>query len=192
MASFAIFVAYEEEYESTCKHLTTLIAELHSNSAESGMSGSGSIRSINDLLQQATDLVKQMEMEVRSHDAAAKKALLEKVARHKQALLAHRHDLERAKEQSQRSNLLGTKNVENRERFMDANDKLLHQTEKIADAQRMVAGAEEVGADITHELQRNRGKIQASQAKVEEFSGITDSARRLVKGMENREKCCIA
>lgn len=170
-----------------------MITELHSSSTENSTSGSSeSIRSINDLLQQAADLVKQMEMEVRSQEAASKKTLLEKVARHKQTLLTHRNNLQRAKEQSQRLGLLGTKSIENRERFMDANDKLLQQTEKITDAQRMVAGAEEVGADITHELQRNRGKIQASQAKVEEFSGITDSARRLVKGMEDREKCCIA
>ena len=194
MATFAIFVAYEEEYVSTCNHLNTLITELHSSSsaAETNTHSSGKMGSINELLQQATDLIKQMEMEVRSQEPTAKKLLLEKVAQHKQTLVAHRSRFERAKEQSQRSNLLGTKSIEQRERFMDANDKLLLQNDKIANAQRTVAEVEDVGTDITNELQRNREKIQATHAKVDEFTSITDSARRLVKGMEDREKCCIS
>ena len=194
MASFAIFVAYEEEYVSTCNHLSTLIAELHSSSsaAESNTHSNGKIESTNELLQQATDLIKQMEMEVRSQEPATKKMLLEKVAQHKQTLVAHRSNFGRAKEQSQRSSLLGTKSIEQRERFMDANDKLLLQNDKIASAHRTVAEVEDVGMDITNELLRNREKILASHAKVDEFTGITDSARRLVKGMEDRERCCIS
>jgi hypothetical protein len=194
MAAFAIFVAYEEEYESTCSNLTTLIGELRSSSADhdNDTKRGGLTRSINALLQQAADLIKQMEMEVRSQEPAAKKALLERVARHRQGLASHRTDFARANEQSQRSSLLGAKSIEQRERFVDVNDKLLQQNDKIASAQRTVADVAQVGEDITSELKKNREAIQGTQAKVEEFAGITDGARRLVKGMENREKCCIS
>jgi hypothetical protein len=57
----------------------------------------------------------------------------------------------------------------------------------IANAQRTVAETEEIGLEITSELQRNREKIQSSHAKVGEFAGVTDSARRLLSSMSRRD-----
>jgi hypothetical protein len=40
-----------------------------------------------------------------------------------------------------------------------------------------------VGIEIISELARNKEKIQSSQAKVHEVSGITDSAGKILKSM---------
>lgn len=45
-------------------------------------------------------------------------------------------------------------------------DRLLRQNEMIENAHRTVLETEEVGMEITTELQRNREKIQSSRAKV--------------------------
>jgi len=54
-------------------------------------------------------------------------------------------------------------------------------------ATRTVAETEEVGLEISAELTRNREKIQSAHAKVREFGGITDSARRLLSSMARRD-----
>lgn len=57
----------------------------------------------------------------------------------------------------------------------------------IANAHRTVLETEEVGMEITTELQRNREKIQSSRSKAAEFMGITDSARRILASMSRRD-----
>lgn len=46
---------------------------------------------------------------------------------------------------------------------------------------------EDVGIEIMTELERNREKIQSSRGKVGDFVGMTDTARRMITSMENRE-----
>lgn len=66
-------------------------------------------------------------------------------------------------------------------------DRLLRQNEMIENAHRTVLETEEVGMEITTELQRNREKIQSSRAKAAEFVGVTDTARRMLASMNRRE-----
>jgi flagellar biosynthesis/type III secretory pathway M-ring protein FliF/YscJ len=50
-----------------------------------------------------------------------------------------------------------------------------------------VRETEDVGIEIMSELERNREKIQSSRTKVHDFVGMTDTARRMIAGMENRD-----
>ncbi len=63
-----------------------------------------------------------MEVEVRSHDAATRKVLSEKVGQYKRSLASLRSDYETARDQSQRSALL-SRGDEQKQRFVDANQK---------------------------------------------------------------------
>ena len=63
-----------------------------------------------------------MEVEVRSHDAATRKVLSEKVNQYKKALAAHRADYETVRDSSQRQALMG-RSGEQKQRFLDTNDK---------------------------------------------------------------------
>ena len=124
-------------------------------------------RHVDALLLQAGDLLKQMEVEVRSHDSATRKVLSEKVNQYKRVLNSLRTDFTKAKEESDRNNLFaGTKSGADRQRMMDTNQKLGRQNETILAAQRSVAETEEVALDITNELSRNREKIESSRDKV--------------------------
>ena len=99
----------------------------------------------------------------------------------------YKAEYETAKESINRSNLIGDKSIEQRQRLLDTNEKLNRQNEMIMNAQRTVAETEEVGLEITTELARNREKIQSAHGKVKDFSSITDSARRLVSSMSRRD-----
>jgi hypothetical protein len=63
-----------------------------------------------------------MEVEVRSHDAATRKVLSEKVNQYKKSLTAHRSDYENCRDSAQRVDLMG-KSGEQKQRFLDTNDK---------------------------------------------------------------------
>lgn len=159
----SLFDAYDQEFTSISQDINKNINELKRTSG--GASG-GTIRHIENLLSQAQDLIKQMEVEVRSLDPATKKVLNEKLQQYKKSTSSLKSDFERAKEQAQRSNLIGDKSIEQRQRLLDTNDKLSRQNEMIANAHRTVAETEDVAAEITTELARNREKILSSRAKV--------------------------
>ena len=130
--------------------------------------------------------MKQMEMEARqTEDPTQKKAQQDKILQHKKSV-------RESCEETQRSDLMGNKSAGQRHRLQDANDQLLRQNELLANAQRTVAATEDIGTTISAELLQNRTKIEASTAKVNEFSAITDSAKGFVKRMENREKCVVS
>lgn len=74
----SIFDAYNGEFTSLSSDIGKNINDYKSNS--SGEKANSIGRHIEALLAQASDLVKQMEVEVRSHDATTRKVLTEKVA----------------------------------------------------------------------------------------------------------------
>jgi hypothetical protein len=63
-----------------------------------------------------------MEVEIRSHDAATRKVLGEKVTQYKRSLQSLKSDFENAREQAQRSQLM-SRSDEQRQRFIATNDK---------------------------------------------------------------------
>ena len=189
-----IFRAYDEEFNSLSREIAKNLGSLRSlgtpsSEEEAAANGSATlIRQLDALLLQAADLIKQMEVEVRSHDTATRKVLTDKVLHYKKSLTTHRTDFERAKEAAERVALgIGSKSQEQRQRLLDVNDKLAMQNEKILNATRTVAETEEVGIEIIQELGRNREKIQSAHGKVKEFSGLTDTARRMISSMQRRD-----
>eukprot|EP01031_Cornospumella_fuschlensis_P041133 gene41133-50183_t len=179
----SIFDAYDSEFAALTKDITKNLSELKNDP----QSGSSAIKMIDALLSQTQDLIKQMEVELRSHDAATRKSLTEKVNVYKKTRQNLKSDFERAKEESERSALIGEKSAEHRQRLLNANDKLSRQNEMIMNAHRTVLETEEAGEEILGELGRNREKILSSREKAHEFTGITDTARRLLASMNKRE-----
>ena len=180
----SIFSAYDQEFSSIAKEIQRNINELKSANSDKSQS---LIRLIEGLISQANDLIKQMNVEVRSQDAATRKVLSEKVTLYVRSLASYKADFERAKEISQRSALVGERSANDRQRLLDTNTKLDRQNELILNATRTVEETREIGIEITSELVRNREKIENSRSKAREFSGLTDTARRVLNSMQNRD-----
>lgn len=183
----SIFDAYDSEFTALSQDISRNISDFKANVANTEKCSTIN-RHVDALLLQAGDLLKQMEVEVRSHNSATRKVLSEKVNQYKRVLSSLRTDFAKAKEESDRSNLFaGTKSGEDRQRLLNTNEKLNRQNDTILAAQRSVAETEDVAMDITNELARNREKIESSRDKVREFTGMTDTARRLINSMSRRE-----
>lgn len=91
----SIFDAYDQEFNSLCQEISKNISELKGFSTSDTEKIAGSIRQIDALQSQAGDLIKQMEVEVRSHDQSTRKVLLDKVNQYKKSLTTHKSDFER-------------------------------------------------------------------------------------------------
>ena len=91
----SIFDAYDQEFNSLCQEISRNITELKGLSTSDTEKVNALIRQIEALLSQPSDLIKQMEVEVRCHDPATRKVLMEKVNRYKKSLLTHKSDFER-------------------------------------------------------------------------------------------------
>lgn len=189
----SIFEAYKQEFSSLQKEIRKNIDEFRDCDVESGFTTKD--RQVEALLAQANDLLKQMEVEVRSQDASKRKELSETVMGYKTSIATMKGEHVTVKQKLEREELVGSGSVgnksnynkEQRQRLLDTNDKINRQNEKILSAQRTVAETEEVGAEIIDELGRNREKIQSSHNKIKDFVGLTDSARRILASMSRRE-----
>lgn len=87
--------------------------------------GGNIMRHLDGLLAQSNDLIKQMEIEVRTQDPATKKVLNEKLQQYKKSLSSFRTDYERAKADADRANLIDSRSGSDRERFLKTNDKFV-------------------------------------------------------------------
>lgn len=163
------------------------------------------MRQIEAQLAQSKDLIKQMEVEMRSQDGkpitasscysyskycitvATRKMLTEKVQSCKRTESSLTSDYGRARDQVQKSGLIGGKSENQRQRLLNTNEKSTRGNEMILNSIRTVRETEDVGVEIMTELERNREKIQSSRNKVTDFVGMTDTARRMLAGMENRD-----
>ncbi|CAN0354666.1 unnamed protein product, partial [Phaeothamnion confervicola] len=114
---------------------------------------------IDALLGQADDLIKQMEIEVRSTpDQGTKRDLQSKVATYKKTLASVRGDYKRAKELEERDGLFGS-DATHRDRLLKTTERLDQQGQRLEGSKRTVMEIEEVALEITSELGRNREKI---------------------------------
>ena len=146
---------------------------------------------------QASDLIKQMEVEVRSMEKDERKLYGEKITAFKKELADQKSNFNAAKNLYEREGLLGTggvpsqKSLEQRQQMLDTQEKFTNQNEKILNMQKLVAETEEVGSEIIGELERNREKIQSAQDKVNTVNADMDTAKTTVKRMNDREKRCV-
>lgn len=180
----SIYAAYDSEFTAISQDIESNIHELKTCGPNEDTSTL--IRTIDGLFSQLNELLKQMQVEVRSNDISTRKVMLEKVDVLKKSMSASKKDYAAIKERCGRSLLMGSNSLTDRQRFLNTNEKLDRQNEMIANAHRSVLESEEVGLVITEELTRNREKLESSASKASEFAGITDTARRLLSNMSRR------
>mmetsp|Transcript_30147 Transcript_30147/g.39711 ORF Transcript_30147/g.39711 Transcript_30147/m.39711 type:complete len:217 (-) Transcript_30147:154-804(-) len=186
-----VFDTYNEEFTTVSADISKTISDV--TNYESDQSKKMELlRNVDVMLVSASDLVKQMEIEVRSQsDAATKRDLQNKVGNFKKALNSLQGDYRRAREAEERRGLLGDVgeglSADQRQRLLKANDLLDDQNDRLGNARRVIQETEDVALEITEELGRNREKIQSAHSKVKDVGALTNTARRIVHSMNRRE-----
>eukprot|EP00605_Chrysophyceae_sp_TOSAG23-4_P000759 GSChrysophyteH1.ASY1.ANO1.848.1 assembled CDS len=184
----SIFEAYDAEFTALSDSINKEMANLRT--IEEGQDASSILRMEDALLSQSADLIKQMEVEMRSQEGPSRKELASKVNQYKKSLALQKKEFVECQNKINKEKLRDKEYGEvggDRARLLGANDKLYRQNQIIQNAQRTVFETEEVGAEIVGELDRNRERIQSAQDRAREFGGVADSARRMVNSMQRRE-----
>eukprot|EP00903_Cladosiphon_okamuranus_P018153 g16703.t3 len=192
----SIFEAYDEEFLALTQDIGTNISHLSTYETDA-VKKRTQLTHVDALVGQAGDLLKQMEIEVRSTtNPATKKELQGKMSSYKKTLQSLRGDYQRAVEKQEREGLLGGREAafaqggasqEQRDRLLQTTDRLDGQSRRLEDSKRTMMEIEDTAMEITSELGRNREKIGDVHDKVRDVSGMTASARRLVHNMNRRE-----
>lgn len=180
----SIFDRYDTEYRSLLEQINSKISQL-STYDNNDKDKSSTIQLTSGLFRQADDLLKQLDMEARDQ---SDRTMKEKCKTYKKSLQSLRSDFESARASADRQMLLsGSVSGSDRGRLMDVGSSLSRQNDTLTNARRVMAETEDVALEITEELGRNREKIQNARSKVQEVSGMTNTARRLVQSMSKRE-----
>mmetsp|Transcript_23800 Transcript_23800/g.74369 ORF Transcript_23800/g.74369 Transcript_23800/m.74369 type:complete len:212 (-) Transcript_23800:52-687(-) len=148
-------------------------------------------KDLKSLLEAASDLSKQLDVEARS-GGDARAALSERQAPLKARLRTARARFTEAREEIDRENVLGVRNplnasAQSRGRLVGANDRLQQQNDLVRGALEIAHETEQTAIDITQELGRNRETIQSIRGHVADTSGSLGAARNLIASMQKRE-----
>ncbi|TMW63419.1 hypothetical protein Poli38472_002360 [Pythium oligandrum] len=189
----SIFDGYDEEYRALTSDISKKISEVATYEDEKEKKKT-SIVHIGDLLTQANQLVQQMELEVRSLDAATRRELSKKVDQYKKSLASLANDHKTLKEKEERDGLFGDRDdiamssADHRNKMKAATEKSKGTTSKIESALRTADETEKVAIAITEELGRNREKIQAAHNKVKNVNDMARRGGNIVGRMSARDK----
>mmetsp|Transcript_14379 Transcript_14379/g.29599 ORF Transcript_14379/g.29599 Transcript_14379/m.29599 type:complete len:207 (+) Transcript_14379:232-852(+) len=178
----SIFQRYEEETRNILSQITDKISTLKTYDDKSDKGST--ITLTTGLIRQADDLLKQMDMESRDN---GDREMKDKCTTYKKSLQSLKSDFDAARNDADRSALLAGAGGNDRGRLLDVGSSLSRQNDTLTNARRIMSETEDVALEITEELGRNREKIQSARSKVQEVSGMTNTARRLVQSMSKRE-----
>ena len=190
----SLFDGYDEEYQSITNDISKKISEVSTYETDPDKN-TASLKQIGRLVGQANQLIDQMNLEVRSLEAATRKQLQKKVRQYKTSLNSLEDDYRRVREKHEREGLLGAGadgvgglSAEHRSRMADTTERMQGSSRALEMAITTVQETEDVALGITDELGRNREKIISAHNKVRQTSSLTDTARSLVSRMTRRDK----
>lgn len=159
----AIFEGYEQEFSARTATASSKIGQLKSSTGSSRQSTRAKASSD---LDEAEELLQQMDLECRSVAAAERGRLQTRLKGHKSELSALRRELKEAALAAPRRELLGDLGDRSdgemgseRARFLANNDRMERGTNKLKEAQRVVTETEQVGASIMEDLRGQRETI---------------------------------
>ncbi|BGP23428.1 vesicle transport through interaction with t-SNAREs 1 [Rhodotorula toruloides] len=167
------------------------------------------LRRIERELEEADEIVEQMEIEMQTADAMDKQDMQNKLGTHKAALARNKADLaSRPKALSSaadRDDLLGGsvgradhvaiemndrsessslgQSQAQRARLMSATDKLADGQRRLEDSQRIALQTEDVGAEILRDLRSQRDTLEHSRDTLYEADGSIDRASNTLRKM---------
>lgn len=189
-----MFSQYQSEFNSIATDVAAKLQTVnaYSDNPMHSQSKPETLRQVEEQLKQACDLVKQMDVEVRSAEGGQRRLLGERAKPVRDQLKRLQGDFRECSERVEKEALvggarLGTGEAKDRGRLVDANERAQRQTQVIKGALEIAQDTEQVALDITNELERNRETISSIRGHIADTSGALGTARGLIASMQKRE-----
>lgn len=179
--SMSIFEFYEQQFVEECEEIQNNLLQYRDNVLKR--------ENIEMKFSSATELLKQMEIEMCSQQFPIRKVLNDKVTSYKATLSSLRVDYAKANAEFQKENILGRSSVPLiSEHF---NDNTIHSRlnsgeEMLVNAAHTIDEAIAIGDHIIEELASNHEKLGNVRSKVTELSSLIDRSKNILKIMTRR------
>ncbi|KAL5018786.1 hypothetical protein ScPMuIL_004508 [Solemya velum] len=184
----SLIESYEQQYSTLTADITSFIGKI-SNSH--GGEKQGHIRHVEKFFDEATELLEQMELEVKEQPSRERQKYQTRVVSYKSELSKLQTDMKRAKLglDSCRDELLGDDthdSEDQRTRLLDNSERLERSSRKLEHGQRIALETEAIGAQIMDDLNSQRHSIQRSRNRLEEMNTTLGKSSRVLSGMMKR------
>ena len=166
------FQRYEDEFKTLTKQV------------QDSLNDDEEVQQTGNLITQCDELLQQMALEARSvPDASLKRELLQTVRTSKSQLQTYK---ERYEKQSLMSSANSKSSGGHRERLLQQQDQLKNQNSQLDNARKVMEETEQVALEIGTELGNNRETLESAHGRINQVTGLTGRARRIVQSMNQR------
>ncbi|KAK3590957.1 hypothetical protein CHS0354_034529 [Potamilus streckersoni] len=182
-----IIESYEQQYSNLTAEITVLIGKI-SNSQ--GGEKQGHVRQVEKFFDEVTELLEQMELEVKELPAKDRQKYKTRLTSYKIELSKLQGDMKRSKlGLSSRDELLGddiNDSEDQRVRLLDNTEKLERSSRKLEHGYRVVLETEQIGAQVLEDLSAQRQTIERSRNRLNEMNTTLGRSSRVLSGMMKR------
>lgn len=179
--------SYEQQYSTLSADITISIGKITNTF---GGEKQANIRHVDKLFDELSELLEQMELEIKDLPAKDKQKYRTRLASYKAENKKLQDDLKRAKlGLNARDELLGEEvndSEDQRTRLLDNTEKLERGSRRLQDGYRIVMETEQLGAQILTDLSEQRETIQKSRNRLEETNTALGKSSRVLSGMAKR------
>ncbi|KAF9581724.1 hypothetical protein BGW38_001155 [Lunasporangiospora selenospora] len=191
-----LFESYEQDFEAI---KVSISERLNASGGQSGEVKKQTLRSADREIDEANEIVQQMEMELLNLPQASRTRLQARMRSYKADLERLKQTLKRAQSTSRstadRDELLGGINggvdldaasMDQRTRLLNGTDRLAESSRRLQDSHKIALETEALGAGILTDLRVQREQIIHTRNTLLEADSNIDKASRTLKGMARR------
>ncbi|XP_051170688.1 vesicle transport through interaction with t-SNAREs homolog 1A [Leptopilina boulardi] len=178
---------YEQQYAILTADITAKIGRI---SVLNGSEKRPFIQDVDRELEEAQELLEQMELEVRGVSGSARDRLRGRVESHRAELKRLTQEFELSKNPKNEVIDLGMEEIwdngiteEQRKRLLDASERIDRTGRTLQNGYRMVLETEEIGTQVLKDLHDQRETIQRSRGRLRDTDAELGRGSRLLSGM---------
>ncbi|KAL6268433.1 hypothetical protein P5V15_001569 [Pogonomyrmex californicus] len=178
---------YEQQYAVLTADITAKIGRIR---VQSGGEKRAFIQDVDRQIEEAQELLEQMELEVRGMSGTARDRLRGRVESHRAELKRLTQEFQVAKKPKEDVTEITVEepwdnNVteDQRKRLLDASERIERSGRTLQNGYRMALETEEIGSQVLKELHEQRETIQRSRGRLRETDAELGRGSRLLSGM---------
>ncbi|CAM0138344.1 t-SNARE VTI1 [Umbelopsis sp. WA50703] len=193
-----LFTSYEQDFGTICEAIRSKVEK--QIPSQSGEQRKATVRAAEREIDEADEIIAQMEMEILNIPTASRTRLQTKLRLFKSEFEKIKRDLRRATTQAPTSNSreelfsgmdtgdadLDASTVDQRSRLLTGTDRLGESSRRLQDSHRLALETENVGINILGTLKGQRETILRSRDTLAESDSNIDRASKTLKGMARR------
>ncbi|CAG8477705.1 7051_t:CDS:2, partial [Ambispora leptoticha] len=190
-----LFTSYEQDYNQV---VLAISDKINTIPQQSGEPRKATIRAAEREIDEATEILAQMKVEIMNSSNAARLRLQPRIRTYQSNLDKLKRDLKHASSRisgpTDREELLSgargtdldSASTDQRARLLTGTERLAESSQRLQDSHRIALETEIIGANVLEDIRRQREQIINTRNTLLEADSYIDKAQRTLKGMTRR------